>query len=244
MKKPNGTAFVLYRRVSSREQGASGLGLAAQLRDCELYLASQPGAETLGDFIEVTSGAKSERPQLKAALALCRQSGAKLLVAKLDRLSRVVSEIAVLMDDKSVDFVVARFPQASRFELHLYAALAEQERQFISQRTKAALAIAKTRGVKLGGARPHLRNHNEQHAKQLTLEAAAIAPFVLPLREKGASLRKTTAALNEFGLKTRRGSKWHLSRVAEVCHYLKANMNEDNRLAGTNLVAGVESQIN
>lgn len=78
---------MLYRRVSTREQGSSGLGLAAQLRDCELYMASQPGAEVLANFVEVTSGAKSERPQLKAALALCRQTGAKLLVAKLDRLS-------------------------------------------------------------------------------------------------------------------------------------------------------------
>jgi DNA invertase Pin-like site-specific DNA recombinase len=204
------------------------------MRDCELFLNSLPETEIIGDFLEVTSGAKSDRPQLKEALALCRKTGAKLLVAKLDRLSRVVSEIALLMDDKSVDFVVARFPQASRFELHLYAALAEQERQFISQRTKAALAIAKTRGVKLGGARPHLMNHNEQQAKQLTLEAAAIAPFVLPLRQKGASLRQTTAALNDFGLKTRRGSKWHLSRVAEVCQYLKAIRNEENRLAGAN----------
>ena len=139
------------------------------MRDCELFLNSQPETEVIGDFVEVTSGAKSDRPQLKAALALCRKTGAKLLVAKLDRLSRVVSEIALLMDDKSVDFVVARFPQASRFELHLYAALAEQERQFISQRTKAALAIAKTRGVKLGGARPHLKAHNQQQARQLNL---------------------------------------------------------------------------
>lgn len=212
---------MLYRRVSTREQGSSGLGLAAQLRDCELYLASQPGAEVLRDFVEVTSGAKSERPQLKAALALCRQTGAKLLVAKLDRLSRVVSEIALLMDDKSVDFVVARFPQASRFELHLYAALAEQERQFISQRTKAALAVAKGQGVKLGGARPHLKTHNAQQKAQLEREAQAIAPFILPLRQQGASLRQVTRTLNDFGLKTRRGSKWHLSRVAEVCQYLK-----------------------
>jgi hypothetical protein len=99
------------------------------------------------------------------------------------------------------------------------------------------------RGVKLGGARPHLKAHNQQQARQLKLEAAAIAPFVLPLRQKGSSLRKTTAALNEFGLKTRRGSKWHLSRIAEVCQYLKANMNDENQLEGANLVAGVESQI-
>jgi hypothetical protein len=77
----------------------------------------------------------------------------------------------------------------------------------------------------------------------MKLEAMAIAPFVLPLRQKGTSLRKTTMALNEFGLKTRRGSKWHLSRVAEVCQHLKANMNDENQLESANLVAGVESQI-
>jgi len=162
-------------------------------------------------------------------LALCRKTGAKHLVAKLDHLSRIVSEIALLMDDKSVDFVVARFPQASRFELHLYAALAEQERQFISQRTKAALAVAKSRGVKLGGARQHLENHNAQQSRLLELEAEAIAPFVLPLRGKGASLRQVAQTLNEFGLKTRRGSRWHHSRVAEVCQYLKANTKNEKR---------------
>lgn len=231
MKKPNGDQFVLYRRVSTREQGTSGLGLAAQLRDCELYLASQPGAKVLEDFVEITSGAKCERPKLKAALALCRQSGAKLLVAKLDRLSRVVSEIALLMDDKDVEFVVACFPQASRFELHLYAALAEQERQFISQRTKTALAVAKSRGVKLGGARAHLKAHNANQARQLELEAAAIAPFVLLLKGQGSSLRQITQTLNDFGLKTQRGSKWHLSRVAQVCHWLKNNQVNSEKIS-------------
>jgi len=180
--------------------------------------------------MEAISGRQtlSDRSQPKAALALCRKTDPKPLAAKLDRLSRVVSEIALLMDDKSVDFVVARFSQASRFELHLYAALAEQERQFISQRTKAALAVAKGRGVKLGGVRPHLKAHNQEQARQLKLEATAIAPFVLPLRQKGASLRQTTEALNDFGLKTRRGSKWHLSRVAEVCHFLNKNEKPSN----------------
>lgn len=114
--------------------------------------------------------------------------------------------------------------------------LAEQERQFISQSTKAALAIAKIRGVKLGGARPHLKAHNQEQARQLKLEAMSIAPFVLPLREKGTSLRQTTAALNEFGLKTQKGSKWHLSRVAEVCQYLKGNMNDDKNFSTINRI--------
>ena len=133
--------------------------------------------------------AKGDRQQLKAVLALRRKSGVKLLVAKLDRLSRVVSEIELLMDDKSADFAVAGIQKASRFKLHLYAALAKQERQFITQRTKAAIVIAETREIKLGGARPHLKAQNQQQTKQLKLEAAAIAPLVLPLKEKGTSLR-------------------------------------------------------
>jgi DNA invertase Pin-like site-specific DNA recombinase len=129
------TRYVLYRRVSHAEQGRSGLGLEAQKRDLELYLAGQPDAEVLADFVEVASGAKGDRPALLEALALCRKQKATLLVSKLDRLSRNVAFVATLLEERGVEFVVASLPQASRFELHLYAALAEQERTFISQRT-------------------------------------------------------------------------------------------------------------
>ena len=124
-KKPNAQQFVPYRRVSTREQGASGLGLAAQLGNCELYLVSQPGAEVLGISLRSPPLPGASGPN-SAALALCRQTRAKLQVAKLDRLSRIVSEIALRMADKSKE-------------------LSEQERPFNSQRTKAPPAIAKTK---------------------------------------------------------------------------------------------------
>ena len=148
-KKPNAQQFVPYRRVSTREQGASGLGLAAQLGNCELYLVSQPGAEVLGISLRSPPVPRASGPN-SAALALCHQTRAKLQVAKLDRLSRVVSEIALRMADKSKE-------------------LSEQERPFNSQRTKAPPAIAKNKGVKLGGARPHLKADNQKQPGLLKL---------------------------------------------------------------------------
>ena len=143
--------YVIYRRVSTDEQGKSGLGLEAQDRDIRLYLegySDQP-FEVVAEFTEVASGSDDRRPELTKALDTARKNGAELLVAKLDRLSRKVSFIASLLDDRKVQLRVAAMPQADKFQLHIYAALAEQEREFISIRTKAALKEAKARGVKL-----------------------------------------------------------------------------------------------
>jgi DNA invertase Pin-like site-specific DNA recombinase len=210
------TRYVTYRRVSTDEQGRSGLGLEAQQRDLDLYLASQPDAEVLADFVEVASGAKGDRPALVEALAVCRKQKATLLVAKLDRLSRNVAFVAALLEDKTVELVVASLPQASRFELHLYAALAEQERTFISQRTKAALAAAKARGVKLGGARPHLAGLNDAKKLRLREEAKALAPLALPLREKGLSLRAVCDQLNAAGVRTRTGKPLYAVKLRNL----------------------------
>jgi DNA invertase Pin-like site-specific DNA recombinase len=208
--------FVLYRRVSTDEQGRSGLGLEAQRRDLDLFLAGQQGAVVVADLVEVASGGKGDRPVLAEALALCRSEKATLLVAKLDRLSRNVAFVANLLEEKGVEFVVASLPQASRFELHLYAALAEQERAFISQRTKAALAAAKERGVKLGGARHHLANLVESKKEAVRQEAAALAPLLLPLRQGGASLRDICTHLNTAGLKTRTGGRFYVSKISRL----------------------------
>ena len=208
------TRYVLYRRVSHAEQGRSGLGLEAQKRDLDLYLASQPDAEVLADFVEVASGAKGDRPALVEALALCRKQKATLLVSKLDRLSRNVAFVATLLEERGVEFVVASLPQASRFELHLYAALAEQERTFISQRTKAALAAAKERGVKLGGARPHLAGLND--AKKQRFRQEAEAPLALPLRQQGLSLRAICDQLNAAGVRTRTGKQLYAVKLRNL----------------------------
>jgi hypothetical protein len=213
--------YVTYRRVSTDEQGRSGLGLEAQQRDLDLYLVSQPDAEVLADFVEVASGAKGDRPALVEALALCRKAKATLLVAKLDRLSRNVAFVAALLEDKTVELVVASLPQASRFELHLYAALAEQERTFVSQRTKAALAAAKARGVKLGGARPHLAELNDAKKLRLREEARALAPLAVPLREQGLSLRAVCEQLNAAGVRTRTGKPLYAVKLRNLLRALE-----------------------
>ena len=224
--------FVLYRRVSTEEQGRSGLGLEAQKRDLDLYLASRGGAEVVADLVEVASGAKGDRPVLAEALELCRKQKATLLVSKLDRLSRNVAFVATLLEDKTVELVVASLPQASRFELHLYAALAEQERTFISQRTKAALAAAKERGVVLGGWRghkfgglhPHLAGLNDAKKERVREEAEALAPLLLPLRREGKSLRALAEQLNRAGVRTRTGKPFYAVKVGRLLEVLEVDL--------------------
>jgi hypothetical protein len=142
------TAFVAYLRVSTARQGVSGLGLEAQRATVDAF-ARQHGGTVVGSFIEVENGKRSDRPELAKALEAARKAKATLVFAKLDRLSRNVAFIANLMD-AGVDFVACDQPFASRLTLHILAAVAEDEARRISERTKAALAAAKARGVKLG----------------------------------------------------------------------------------------------
>ena len=121
-----------------------------QRRDIELFLNQQQEPEVLAELVEVESGAASDRPVLESALALCRKHKATLLVQKVDRLSRDLELLARLLKDKAVPVKVAQLPNADNFQLHLFGCLAAQEREFISTRTKAALAAAKLRGVQLG----------------------------------------------------------------------------------------------
>lgn len=207
--------FVIYKRVSTKEQGRTGLGLAAQERDISLYLeayAQQP-FEVLATFTEVQTGKDDHRPQLERALELVRRAGAELLVAKLDRLSRRVSFIAALMDDKQITLRVAAMPHADKFQLHIYAALAEQEREFISLRTKAALNEAKARGVKLGGLRDGTGRRNAALQRQAKERAERVSNLILPLRASGNSYQAIAEALNDAGVATARGGTWHASQV-------------------------------
>lgn len=216
------TQYVLYRRVSTEEQGKSGLGLEAQDRDIRLYLEtySPPPWEVLGEFTEIESGADDSRPKLEEAIALARKTKAVLLVSKLDRLSRRVSRIAALMEDKRLTFRVASMPHADAFQLHIYAALAEQERQFISLRTKAALQEAKARGVKLGGLRDATMKRNVVVKAQAQGRAQDLAGIVKPMHQAGRSLREIAGALNAAGVKTPRGGQWHATGVARVVERL------------------------
>ncbi len=140
--------FISYIRVSTQMQGASGLGLDAQQQAIRNYLNGGTW-QLLAEYVEIESGKNNDRPQLKAALHQCSITGATLIIAKLDRLSRNVSFISQLMDSR-VDFVAVDFPTANRLTIHILAAVAEHERAMCSERTKVALKAAKARGQKLG----------------------------------------------------------------------------------------------
>ena len=210
--------YVIYRRVSTKEQGRSGLGLDAQQRDIALFLErfSPVPYELLGTYTDILSGADSDRPELASALDLARKTGATLLVSKLDRLSRKVSVVAALMEDKRVTFRVAQMPNADNFQLHIYAALAEQERKFISARTRAALAEAKARGTKLGGLRDKTMRRNEVVKANAAARAEKVAGLLVPLREAGKPLRQIAEHLNNAGVATARGGQWQASQVKRV----------------------------
>lgn len=201
--------FFAYYRVSTNHQGQSGLGLEAQRNAAHNFLVGKPGL-ILGEFTEVDSGKKADRPQLKEALKVCRAHGATLLIAKLDRLARNVHFISGLLES-DIKFVAVDMPNADRFMLHVYAAMAEEEGRGISERTKAALKAAKARGVKLG-------THGSVLAKTRSMEADERAKNVGPQIEKmktGAemSFRKIAEGLNAMGTLTENGRLWHPTTV-------------------------------
>lgn len=210
--------YVVYTRVSTEEQGRSGLGLEAQERDIGIYLEtfSEVPWEVIGRFRDVLSGGSDDRPQLAEALKMVRAKGAELLVAKLDRLSRDVAFIATLIKDKKVRLRIAQMPNADPFQLHLYAALAEQERQFISERTKAALKAAKGRGVRLGGLRDKTMKRNEAVQRKAKAEAEKAMKIIGPLRNAGQTLTAIADTMNDMGTKTSRGGKWSATQVMRV----------------------------
>lgn len=202
--------YVAYYRVSTAKQGASGLGLEAQQAAVLAHCQGEP----LAAFTEVESGKRNDRPQLAAALALARREKATLVIAKLDRLARNVAFIANLMES-GVEMVAVDMPTANRFTLHIMAAVAEQEAMAISDRTKAALAAAKARGVKLGN------NNIAQHAKEARAAADAYASSLCAalaeIRATGVlSVRETAAALNARGILTRTGGQWHPTSVQRL----------------------------
>ncbi|KZB52428.1 recombinase family protein [Thalassospira xiamenensis] len=210
--------YVIYKRVSTVDQGKSGLGLEAQSRDIAIYLDtySPEPFEVVGEYVDVLSGKNDDRPELIKAIDQAKRDKATLLVAKLDRLSRKVSFISHLIDDPKLALRVASMPHADKFQLHIYAALAEQEREFISQRTKAALRQAKERGQKLGGLRDKTMKRNIAIQEQAQKRASNLESIVVPLRDRGDSLRDIAAALNKAGIKTARGAEWQAPQVKRV----------------------------
>lgn len=216
------TKFVSYLRVSTGRQGQSGLGLEAQRKAVADYLYG--GRWTLlAEYVEVESGKKNDRPQLAAALAHAKATGATLIVAKLDRLARNVAFIAALMES-GVDFVAADMPMANRLTVHVLAAVAEHEAAMISQRTRAALQAAKARGKRPGnpnGARA-LRGLGNAAAvaaakARADQHAAQVLPAIEAIRAEGIpTLAGIARALNDRGVLAPRGGRWEATSVRNL----------------------------
>jgi len=214
---------VAYYRVSTARQGRSGLGIEAQ-RAAVTRFAEAEGYDLTAEFVEAESGkgadALDRRPQLAGALAAGRARKCPVIVAKLDRLSRDVAFIAGLMAQR-VPFIVAELgADADPFMLHLYAALAEKERRLIGERTKSALAARKAQGARLGNPRNAAEaaalGRQVQVADANTF-AANLLPIVESLRASGVrDLRGLAEALNDRGVRTARGARWHVSNVKNL----------------------------
>ncbi|WP_339518584.1 recombinase family protein [Pseudomonas proteolytica] len=229
---------VSYCRVSSQGQGESGLGLEAQ-REYITRAASQNGWNIIGEFVDVVSGklAIEDRPEGAKAMALCRQKKAKLVVAKLDRLSRSVHHIARLLDE-AMDFKVATMPQADKFQLHLFAALAEQERSFIASRTKDALAALKARAddgdeqsmeriarrtdaLKKGRTDANRAKASEAIQQRVNSWQESVRdPIDLCIRKGGHTLQQVADCLNSKCITTSRGGTWSSTQVKRVMQNL------------------------
>lgn len=213
--------FVTYLRVSTERQGQSGLGLEAQRAAVAAHVLGR--GEVVAEFVEVESGKRADRPQLALALAEAKRAGAVLLIAKLDRLARNVAFIANLLES-GVEVTAADMPEANRFLLHVMAAVAEHEAQAISDRTKAALAAAKARGVKLGWSMPEREDEQRQasrrgaakNAQNACIHAANVLPVIRQIAADGASLRQIAEELNTRRIKTARGGLWYATTVRNI----------------------------
>ena len=210
--------FVTYLRVSTDRQGKSGLGLDAQRKAVMDHVAGK--GEIAAEYVEIESGKKNDRPQLARALAEAKRIGAVLLIAKLDRLARNVAFIANLLE-AGVEIAAADMPEANRFLLHVMAAFAEHEAQAISDRTRAALAAAKARGVALGWSMPERKEEQRQasrkgaakNAQKADRHAVNILPVIRKIAAGGASLRQIADELTTRGIKTARGGMWYAATV-------------------------------
>jgi DNA invertase Pin-like site-specific DNA recombinase len=206
--------FIAYFRVSTRRQEVSGLGLEAQREAVAAHVAGCGGRVIL-TFQEIESGKRNDRPQIAAALVACRARKAVLIIAKLDRLARNVHFVSGLLES-GVDFIACDNPHASKFTIHILAAVAELEREQISERIVAALAAAKARGVKLG-------NPNLAAARQRALEtrrthkpAPELVAIVVGLARQGCSQHEIARRLNRLGLRTGRGKPFFQATIRKL----------------------------
>lgn len=215
--------YVAYYRVSTKRQGESGLGLDAQREAVLRFIA---GADLASEHQEIESGGKADRPALEAALRDCRIHGATLVIAKLDRLARSVAFISRLQEE-GVDFVAVDLPHANTFTVQIMAAVAEHERRLVAERTRAALAAATARGVKLGGRRgmhrieAHASKGRARSAEVRTAKAKALAAdrldVIHAIQASGiGSLQGVARELNRRAIPAPRGGSWSAGQVRRV----------------------------
>jgi DNA invertase Pin-like site-specific DNA recombinase len=214
------TRFVAYYRVSTKQQGASGLGLEAQERAVREFLDARCG-QLAGGYADVESGTRkgNKRPELAKAIAQCRREKATLLIAKLDRLARNVAFVSNLMES-GVEFLAVDMPQANKFTIHILAAVAEYEAEMISKRTKAALESARARGVRLGkpeNLTAEARARSAQANRDQAVTAyALVEKRVARLRAQGLGLAAIASELNAAGELTRRGAPFTPMTVKRI----------------------------
>jgi len=219
--------YVAYYRVSTERQGASGLGLDSQRSSVLAFIKSRSGT-LVEQFTEVESGGRNDRVQLSAALRATRLFNATLVIAKLDRLSRD-AHFLLGLEKANVPFVAVDMPNADQTTVGMMAVFAQHERKMISERTKAALAAAKKRGIKLGnprlepGSAATAAIARSARTKAANSRAMDLTEVIGSLRTKGHStLRDLAAALNELGIPTARGALWHPEGVRRVLERTRA----------------------
>jgi len=221
--------FVSYIRVSTQKQGNSGLGLEAQRAAISNYVNGK--GEVIREFEEIESGKKGfdGRPQLQLAIDYCKKNKCALVIGKLDRLARDVRFFLEVIDTSKIEICFADLPEMNpntaegRMILTSMATFAEFEARKISERTKAALAVVKSRGVKLGvKGSENIAQMNQIRIDQALAFAEKMRPTITALQQQGLSLRKIATALNESGSKTRTGSEWTAVQVSSTLKRLKA----------------------
>ncbi len=216
--------FIAYYRVSTNKQGQSGLGLDAQ-RKAVMDFLNGGQWELIAEFTEIESGKRADRPELARALEACRRHKARLVIAKLDRLSRNVAFIAAVMES-GAKFVAVDNPHANKLTVHILAAVAQHEREMISERTKAALQAAKARGKHLGN--PRLADAAAMGRAALKLAndqfAANVFPVIRELQAAGVTSANAVAAkLIERKFATRRGGRWTHVQVRSILERTSAS---------------------
>ena len=229
----NDIEYVAYLRVSTQKQGYSGLGLEGQKQIIRNYLSHK---NPIAEYIEIESGRKTDkgRPKLKEALELCRKTGAKLVVAKLDRLSRNIAFLSQLLES-DVDIVFCDFPQANKMVLHILAAISQYEAELVATRTKQALAAKKAQGYTLGNPEHLMDKLDEAVAKSVETNKRKAeenpnnkraAAMLKVLAKEGKTLQEMADYLNEQGFTTSKGYRFSRSSVHVLLKRYQINTNK------------------